>query len=115
MPGESKSVIQRSVISNRFHVGQILDALKHLGIDDDTIVIFASDNGPSGDEFREFGNQGTPDMGNTGPFRGNLGEATEGSIRTAAIIRWPGHVKPVAGLAPVTSYAMFSEMDLLPT
>src|SRR5271166_3079464 len=93
-----------------FHVGQILDALKDLGIDDDTIVIFASDNGPSGDEFREFGNQGTPDMGNTGPFRGNLGEATEGSIRTAAIIRWPGHVKPDA-----TSYAMFSEMDLLPT
>jgi arylsulfatase A-like enzyme len=42
-----------------FHVGQILDALKDLGIDDDTIVIFASDNGPSGDEFREFGNQGT--------------------------------------------------------
>jgi len=93
-----------------FHVGQILDALKDLGIDDDTMVIFASDNGPSGDEFREFGNQGTPDMGNTGPFRGNLGEATEGSIRTAAIIRWPGHVKP-----DVTSYAMFSEMDLLPT
>ena len=41
-----------------FHVGEILDALKELGIDDDTILIFASDNGPSGDEFREFGNQG---------------------------------------------------------
>src|SRR5271166_2176034 len=95
------------MIEGDFHVGQILDALKDLGIDDDTIVIFASDNGPSGDEFREFGNQGTPDMGNTGPFRGNLGEATEGSIRTAAIIRWPGHVKP-----DVTSYAMFSEMEL---
>jgi len=93
-----------------FHAGQILDALKDLGIDDDTMVIFASDNGPSGDEFREFGNQGTPDMGNTGPFRGNLGEATEGSIRTAAIIRWPGHVKP-----NTISYAMFSIMDFMPT
>ena len=44
-----------------------------------------------------------------GPFRGELGEATEGAIRTAAIIRWPGQVKP-----DTTSYAMFSIMDFLP-
>jgi arylsulfatase A-like enzyme len=92
------------------HVGQVLDALKDLGIDDDTIVIYASDNGPTGNEFRELGNQGTPDMGNGGPFRGNLGEATEGSIRTCAIVRWPGHIKP-----GTTSYAMFSIMDFMPT
>ena len=49
-------------------------------------------------------------MGNSGPFRGELGEVTEGSIRTAAIIRWPGKVKP-----NTTSYAMFSIMDFLPT
>jgi len=49
-------------------------------------------------------------MGNAGPFRGELGEVTEGAIRTAAIIRWPGHVKP-----NTTSYAMFSIMDFLPT
>ena len=67
-------------------------------------------NGPYGETAREFGNQGTPDMGNAGPFRGELGEATEGAIRTAAIIRWPGHVKP-----ETTSYAMFSIMDFLPT
>jgi arylsulfatase len=93
-----------------YHVGQILDEIKDLGIDDDTIVIFASDNGATGAEFADFGNQGTWDGGNNGPFRGNLGEATEGSVRTCAIIRWPGHVKP-----DTTSYAMFSEMDFLPT
>ena len=93
-----------------FHVGQILDALKDLGIDDDTIVMFASDNGPWGEDAREFGNQGTPDMGNSGPFRGELGEVTEGSIRTFAFVRWPGHVKP-----DTTSYAMFSIMDFMPT
>ena len=93
-----------------FHVGRILDTLKALGIDDNTIVVFASDNGPYGEAAREFGNQGTPDMGNSGPFRGELGEATEGAIRTAAIIRWPGQVKP-----DTTSYAMFSIMDFLPT
>ena len=73
-----------------FHVGQILDTLKDLGVENNTIVVFASDNGPYGEAAREFGNQGTPDMGNAGPFRGELGEVTEGSIRTAAIIRWPG-------------------------
>ena len=93
-----------------YHVGQILDALKQLGVDDDTIVVWASDNGPSGEDFREIGNQGTPDMGSSGPFRGELGEATEGSIRTAAVIRWPGRVKP-----DTTSYAMFSIMDFMPT
>jgi arylsulfatase A-like enzyme len=57
-----------------------------------------------------MGNQGTPDMGNSGPFRGELGEATEGSIRTFCIVRWPGKVKP-----GTSSYAMFSTMDFFPT
>ncbi len=74
------------------HVGQVLDTLKELGIDDNTLVVFASDNGPQGETVREMGNQGTPDMGNSGPFRGELGEATEGSIRTFCFIRWPGKV-----------------------
>ncbi len=93
-----------------FHVGQALDALKDLGVEDDTIVVFASDNGPQGMTVRELGNSGTPDTGFSGPFRGELGDASEGSIRTFAFIRWPGHVPP-----DTTSYAMFSEMDFLPT
>jgi len=93
-----------------FHVGQILDTLKELGIEDNTIVVFASDNGPYGETVREFGSHGTPDMGSSGPFRGELGEATEGAIRTCAVIRWPGYIKP-----GTTSYAMFSIMDFLPT
>jgi arylsulfatase len=93
-----------------YHVGQVLDALKELGVEDDTIVVFASDNGPWAWSGRAFGNLGSPDMGNGGPFRGQLGEATEGSIRTFCFIRWPGHVPPDS-----TSYAMFSIMDFLPT
>ena len=93
-----------------YHVGQVLDALKELKVDDNTIVVFASDNGPSGWIARELGNLGTPDMGHAGPYRGELGEATEGSLRTCCIIRWPGHVQP-----DTTSYAMFSIMDFLPT
>jgi arylsulfatase len=49
-------------------------------------------------------------MGSSGPFRGELGEVSEGAIRTFAFVRWPGHVKPDA-----TSYAMFSIMDFFPT
>jgi arylsulfatase len=93
-----------------YHVGQVLDALKALKIENNTIVVFASDNGPSGWILRELGNLGSPDMGSPGPFRGELGEATEGSVRTFCFIRWPGHVAP-----NTTSYAMFSEMDFMPT
>ena len=98
------------LLEGDYHVGQIMDTLKELGVDDNTIVVFASDNGPYGEAAREFGNQGTPDMGNAGPFRGELGEVTEGSIRTCAIIRWTGQVKQ-----NTSSYAMFSIMDFLPT
>ena len=98
------------VMEGDYHVGEILDALKQLDIEESTIVVFASDNGPCGEAFREYGNNGTPDMGNAGPFRGELGEATEGSIRTCCIVRWTGHIAP-----GTTSYAMFSIMDFFPT
>ena len=85
------------------------DALKELGVDDNTLLVFASDNGPSGEIVRAVGNHGTPDMGNAGPFRGELGEVTEGSIRTFAFAHWPGKVAPGS-----TSNAMFSIMDWFP-
>jgi len=93
-----------------YHVGQVLDTLKELNIDTNTILVFCSDNGPSGWILRELGNLGSPDMGNAGPFRGELGEATEGAIRTFCFVHWPGHIAPGS-----SSYAMFSEMDFLPT
>jgi arylsulfatase len=93
-----------------YHVGQVLDTLKELNIDDNTIVVFCADNGPSGWILREFGNLASPDMGNSGPFRGELGEVTDGSLRTFCFIRWPGHIPP-----NTTSNGMFSLMDFLPT
>ena len=93
-----------------YHVGQLMSALKELKVDENTIVVFASDNGPSGWILRELGNLGTADMGNAGPFRGELGEATEGAIRTCEIIRWPAQIKPGG-----SSNAMFSIMDFMPS
>jgi arylsulfatase A-like enzyme len=98
------------IMEGDYHVGQVLDTLKELKLDENTIVVFASDNGAWGWSGKDFGNLGSPDMGSAGPFRGQLGEATEGSIRTFAFIRWTGHVQP-----NTDSYAMFSIMDFLPT
>ena len=97
-----------SLIEGDAIVGRMLDALQELGLAQDTIVVFASDNGPQGEVVREFGGD-MPDMGSPGPFRGELGDVSEGSIRTAAIVRWPDRIRPRS------SYAMFSIMDFFPT
>jgi arylsulfatase len=89
-------------------VGRMLDALDEQGLARDTIVVFASDNGPDGPGVRTFGGD-MQDMGSSGPYRGALGDVSEGSIRTAAIIRWPERIRPRS------SYAMFSIMDFFPT
>lgn len=95
-----------------YHVGQIMDTLKQMNIEDNTILVFASDNGSMGQTLMYWDRQGlgAPDMGSNGPFRGDLGEATEGAVRTFCIIRWPGKIAP-----GTTSNAMFSTMDFMPT
>jgi arylsulfatase len=67
------------------NVGEMLDAVDRLGIRDNTIVIFASDNGP---EFTR------PWDGWAGPWRGQYFTAWEGGIRVPFMIRWPGRVPP---------------------
>lgn len=78
-------------------VGRVTDQLKRLGIADDTIIIFTSDNG--GERFSD-----------TWPFTGIKTELLEGGIRVPLIIRWPGHTRPgtETGQVAVT-------MDFLPT
>jgi len=64
-------------------VGQVVDAIDELGIADDTILIFGSDNGP---EFR------TPWRGTAGFWRSTYHTAMEGSLRVPFMIRWPGRI-----------------------
>lgn len=66
-----------------YRVGQILDHIDDLGVRENTVVIFASDNGP---EFRP------PYRGTAGPWTGTYHTAMEGSLRVPFIIRWPGKV-----------------------
>jgi arylsulfatase A-like enzyme len=70
-------------------VGEILDEIEALGIAEETMVIFASDNGP---EFRR------PWRGTAGPWVGTYHTAMEGGLRAPCIIRWPGQV-PAGGFS----------------
>lgn len=86
------------------YVGQIMDRLAKLKLDDNTIVFFTSDNGP----HREGGNN--PEFfHSSGPLRGIKRALYEGGIRIPMIARWPGHVKPGVMDQPTAFW------DFLPT
>src|SRR5271156_6456274 len=82
-------------------IGMMLDKLDELGIADNTIVMYSTDNGPENDTW--------PDGANT-PFRSQKDTNWEGAWRVPCFMRWPGHIK--AGL---TLNGIVSHQDMLPT
>lgn len=82
-------------------VGQIMKALKENGLDDKTMVIFTSDNGP----WTSYGNH----SGQT-PFRESKGTSFDGGTRSPLIIKYPGHVD-----ANTISHNTFFSIDFFPT
>ncbi len=77
-------------------VGQVLEALKRAGIDENTLVVFTSDNGPM--------------AGSAKPLRGRKGSFYEGGLREPAVMRWPGKIP-----AGQVNDEILTAMDLLPT
>ena len=67
-------------------VGEVMAAVKAKGIDDNTLIMFTSDNGP----WTMFG----PHGGTAKPLRGEKGTSWEGGFRVPGIFRWPGTIKP---------------------
>jgi arylsulfatase A-like enzyme len=82
-------------------VGLLMQKLKDMGVDNNTIVVFTTDNGAE--------NFTWPDGGNT-PFAGGKGTALEGGFRVPALLRWPGKVP-----AGKVENGIFSGMDWFPT
>jgi arylsulfatase A-like enzyme len=82
-------------------VGLVMQHLKDIGVDDNTIVVFTTDNGTE--------NFTWPDGGQT-PFAGGKGTALEGGFRVPCIVRWPGHVP-----ADSVQNGIFSGLDWFPT
>ena len=86
-------------------VGQVLSAIDDAGIRDNTIVVYLSDNGPVNRNGINHDYLGS----SPGPFNGDIGDATEGSLRVPGMIRWPGEI-PVR-----KSNEMVAIHDFLPT
>ncbi len=82
-------------------IGQMLDKLDELGIADNTIVMYSTDNGPENDTW--------PDGANT-PFRGQKDSNWEGGWRVPCFMRWPGKIKAGSVLNGIVSH-----IDMLPT
>lgn len=89
------------MIEHDMTVGELLKALDDLGIADNTIVVYSSDNGPHMNSW--------PDAAMT-PFRSEKDTNWEGAFRVPCVVRWPGHIKPGQ-----ISDQMMSHLDWIPT
>lgn len=101
-------IFAASVTNLDVQIGRLLEGLKKLGKDENTLVLFSSDNGP---EDIHIGNAGHSGVGSAGPFRGRKRSLYEGGIRVPGIVRWPGKVP--AGR--IDDRAIVSGVDWLPT
>jgi arylsulfatase len=99
--GRWQSPYHDTMIDHDRHVGQVLDKLDELGLTEDTIVIYSTDNGPHMNTW--------PDGGMT-PFRSEKNTNWEGAFRVPEMIRWPGRIP-----AGVVSNEIIQHHDWLPT
>ncbi len=94
--------------------GRLLDTVDNLGLRDNTLVIYTTDNGPWNQPAYTNKKKGHPEgsifWGDSGPLREGKGSCYEGGSRAPCIIRWPGRVP-----AGQVSDAVFATIDFLPT
>ncbi len=87
------------------HIGQLLDQLKSLGIESNTVIFFSSDTGP-----QTGGGVDPKFFRSAGPFRGQRGDLYEGGLRVPMIVSWPGRIP-----AGQVSDFPWAAWDFLPT
>jgi arylsulfatase len=88
-------------------VGRLMDLVKELGLEDNTIFIFTSDNGPL---YEKLGGTDCEFFQSAGPFNGRKGSLYEGGVREPLVVRWKGHIP-----AGVTSERITGDEDWMPT
>ena len=88
-------------------VGKIMQLVKELGLDDNTIVMFTSDNGPT---FNRLGGSDSDFFESSGPLHGRKGSVYEGGLRVPLVARWPGHIEPGSETDHICAF-----WDVLPT
>lgn len=97
-----------------YETGRLLDALDELGLSQNTLVIYTSDNGPWNQPKYTDKKKGHPAgsvfWGDAGPLRNGKGSCYEGGYRLPCIVRWPGKVPPGR-----VSDAIFATIDFMPT
>ncbi|MEM7369763.1 MAG: sulfatase-like hydrolase/transferase [Bacteroidota bacterium] len=91
-----------------YQIGRVMHMLNRLNLEDNTLVIFSSDNGPVTTEWRQWWEINM--YGSAGGLRGRKGDLFEGGIRVPCIIRHPGQIEPGA-----VSHEPAYGVDLLPT
>jgi arylsulfatase A len=104
--GEVKPVVRQMIEAVDKSVGQIMNALKRLGLDDNTFVFFTSDNGG----YLDYGDHYKGEISSNGLLRGQKGDVFEGGHRVPAIAWWPGRIK-----SGVVTNETTMTMDLMPT
>ena len=113
--GKSEGGLYGDVVEEfDFETGRLLDVLDQLGLTQNTIVIYTSDNGPWNQDKYTKNKKGHPKnsifWGDPGPLRNGKGSCYEGGYRLPCIIKWPGKIKP-----GVISDAIFATIDFMPT
>lgn len=90
-------------------VGQVLDSLERNHLEQNTLVLFSSDNGPVVDDgYRDLAVEKLGAHKPAGPYRGGKYSIFDGGTRVPMIARWPGHIQP-----DTISGALISQVDLL--
>ena len=94
------------------HTGRLLKTIDDLGLRDNTIVMFLSDNGPWNNMQKNLRRKhnGAVAWGSSGPLREGKGSTYEGGLRVPCIVRWPGHVP-----SGRDNDAILASIDLMPT
>ena len=104
----AKQIYYATITDLDQQIGRLVKKIDELGMGDNTVIAFSSDNGP---EDFDIGNAVHSGIGDTGPFRGRKRSIYEGGIRMPFIVRWSGHVP--AGKVDDTS--IVAGVDWLPT